>query len=97
MDVGKILRRITGKVFVPVLCFISRYMFLCIYKQFYVSQGIAGHDATCEAAVHALYSAFEEKNIEEVLLIEAGNIFITVNRKVFFYYIVIICPAILCF
>lgn len=70
--------------------------------QFYVSQvgllqGIAGHDATCEAAVHALHSVFEEKNIEEVLVIEAGNIFITVNRKVFFHYIVIISPAILCF
>ena len=84
MDVGEILRRITGKVFVPV-------------SQVGLLQGIAGHDATCEAAVHALHSVFEEKNIEEVLVIEAGNIFITVNRKVFFHYIVIICPAILCF
>ena len=85
--VGEVLRRITGKVVVSVL-----------RKDVVASVGslqvCAGHDAGCEAAVHAMHSIFDEENTEAVLLIDAGNAFYAVSRKVFLHNVRIVCPEI---
>ena len=44
--------------------------------------------------VHTLRSLFKQENNDKGLLIDAGNTFNTVNRKVFFHSFVIVCPAI---
>ena len=54
----------------------------------------AGHHAGYEAPLHAMHSIFDEENTDAVLLIEAGNAFNTLNRKVILHNILIICPAI---
>ena len=54
----------------------------------------AGHEAGCEAAVHAMHDIFEEENTEAVLLVDASNAFNSVNRNVFLHNVSIICPAI---
>ena len=87
IGVGDVLRRITGKVVVSVL-----------RKDVIASVGslqvCAGHDAGCGAAVHAMHSIFHEENTEAVLLIDAGNAFNAVNRKLFLHNVRIICPEI---
>ena len=84
IGVGEVLRRITSKVVVSVL-----------RKDAIASVGslqvCAGHDAGCEAAVHAMHSIFDEENTEAVLLIDAGNAFNAVNRKVFLHNVRIVC------
>ena len=87
IGVGEVLRRTTDKVVVSVL-----------RKDVIASVGslqvCAGHDAGCEAAVHAMHSIFDEENTEAVLLIDAGNAFNAVNRKVSLHNVRIICPEI---
>ena len=87
IGVGEVLRRITSKVVVSVL-----------RKDVIASVGslqvCTGHDAGCEAAMHAMHSIFDEENTEAVLLIDAGNAFNAVNRKVFLHNVRIVCPEI---
>ena len=87
IGVGEVLRHITGKVVVSVL-----------RKDVIASVGslqvCAGHDAGCEAAALAMHSIFDEENTEAVLLIDAGNAFNAVNRKVFLHNVCIVCPEI---
>ena len=87
IGVGEILRRIAGKVLVSV-----------IREDVITSVGslqvCAGHEAGCEAAVHAMHEIFEEENMEAVLLVDASNAFNSVNRNVFLHNVSIICPAI---
>ena len=57
-------------------------------------QVCGGHEAGCEAAIHAMHTIFEEENTEAILLIDAANAFNSINRNVFLHNISIICPAI---
>ena len=53
----------------------------------------AGHQAGCEAAVHAMDSIFNDKNTDAVLLVNAKNTFNLGNREAFIVTVKIICPA----
>ena len=57
-------------------------------------QVCVGHEAGCEAAIHAMHSIFEEENTEAVLLIDAANAFNSINRNVFLHNVSVVCPAI---
>ena len=52
----------------------------------------AGQRAGCEAAAHALSSMFSEDNSDAILLVDADNAFIRINRNVMLHRIRIICP-----
>ena len=84
---GEILRRIAGKVVVAVV----RGDVITSVSSLQVC---AGHEAGCEAAVHAMHTIFEEERTEAVLLIDASNAFNSVNRNVFLYNVTVVCPAI---
>ena len=56
-------------------------------------QVCAGHEAGCEAAIHAVHTIFENKSTEEVLLVDAVNTFNFVNRELFLISIFITFPA----
>ena len=87
IGVGEILRRITGKIIVPV-----------VKKEVISSTGslqvYAGQEAGSEAAIHAMEKIFKEESTEAVLLVDAANAFNWINRKVFLHNISILCPAI---
>ena len=90
IGVGEILRRIIGKTVVAAT------------KSDIVSsvgslQVCAGHDAGCEALVHAMRSIYEDEETEAVLLIDAANAFNSVNREAFLKNVNVICPSIATF
>ena len=87
IGVGEILRRIAGKTIVSVIRD-------DIIKSVGSLQVCAGHDAGCEAAVHAIQKIFLEENTEAVMLIDASNAFNSVNRNVFLHNVAVVCPAI---
>ena len=62
-----------------------------------VKQVCAGHDAGCEAAIHALHNIFDQHETEAVRLIDAANAFNSVNRKAFLHNVKVICPSIATF
>ena len=54
----------------------------------------AGHEAGCEAAVHAMREIFTFDNTEAILLVDASNAFNAVNRQAALHNIPVVCPAI---
>ena len=87
IGVGEILRRIAGKTVVSVIR-------EDILKSVGSLQVCAGHDAGCEAAVHAMQRIFNEEDTEAVLLIDASNAFNSLNRNVFLHNVTVVCPTI---
>ena len=90
IGVGEILRRIIGKAVVAAT------------KSDIVSsvgslQVCAGHEAGCEAIVHAMRSIYNEEETEAVLLVDASNAFNSVNREAFLHNVSVICPSIATF
>ena len=57
-------------------------------------QTCAGHEAGCEAAIHAMKEVEQMDETEAMLLVDATNAFNTLNRKAALHNISIICPAI---
>ncbi len=57
-------------------------------------QTCAGHEAGCEAAIHAMKEVEQMDETETMLLVDATNAFNTLNRKAALHNISIICPAI---
>ena len=57
-------------------------------------QTCAGHEAGCEAAVHAMREIFTFDDTEAILLVDASNAFNAVNRQAALHNIQVICPAI---
>ena len=53
----------------------------------------AGQDGGCEAAVHAMNKIFQTTETEAVLLVDATNVFNSLNRKAALHNISIICPS----
>ena len=87
IGVGEVLRRVAGKVVVSTIR-------EDILKSVGSLQVCAGHEAGCEAAVHAMQQIFHEQDTEAVLLIDASNAFNSINRNVFLHNVNVICPAI---
>ena len=90
IGVGEILRRIAGKV-------VTATLKDEILHSIGSLQVCAGHDAGCEALIHAMKAIFEEEETEAVLLVDASNAFNTVNRNVFLHNIKVICPPLATF
>ena len=47
----------------------------------------------CEAAVHAMRSIFQASETEAVLVVDASNVFNSINRKAALHNVCIICPS----
>ena len=91
IGIGEVLRRIIGKTITAIT-----------KEEIKASVGslqvCAGHEAGCEALVHAMKHIFEnEESAEAVLLVDASNAFNSVNRKLFLHNINVICPVIATF
>jgi len=87
IGIGEVLRRIIGKV---VIAAVRSDVISSVGSL----QVCAGHEAGCEAAVHAMHSIFNDESTKAVLLIDAANAFNSVNREAFLHNVEIICPAI---
>ena len=90
IGIGEVLRRIAGKVVMSV-----------VREDVMTSVGslqvCAGHQAGCEALIHAMRTIFEEESADGVILVDATNAFNSVNRKAFLHNILIICPSLATF
>ena len=60
-------------------------------------QVCAGHEAGREAVIHAMELIFNDGNMDDILLIDAKNIFNSVNRDTFIHNNKIICPVFVAF
>lgn len=61
--------------------------------QFGALQTCAGHDASSDAAIHAMKEIFEDNNIHAALLVDATNAFNLVNHQVSLHIISVLCPS----
>ena len=52
-----------------------------------------GHEAGCEAAVHAMTKIFSDDSIEAVILVDASNAFNRLNRQAALLNCQAICPS----
>ena len=68
IGVGEVLRRIIGKTVVSALK-------QDVIKSVGSLQVCAGHEAGCEASVHAMREIFEDASSEAILLVDAANAF----------------------
>lgn len=59
-------------------------------------QACAGHEAGCEAAVHAMKTIYTQDNTDAILLVDANNAFNTINRQAALHNIGVLCPSISC-
>ena len=85
IGVGEVLRRIIGKAIMYVS---KKGVMECCSR----IQMCSGHEAGCEAAIHAMKEAFDSEEAECVLLVDAANTFNSINRKAILHNIKIICP-----
>ena len=53
----------------------------------------AGHDAGCEAAIHAMREIFDDEEMEGVLLVDAKNSFNSLNRAAALHNCQVLCPS----
>ena len=87
IGVGKVLRRIAGKVIVSVLksevIDYSSSLQVC-----------AGQEAGIEAAVHSLNSMCNDENNDAMLLVDASDAFNSLNHNLFLHNISYICAVI---
>ena len=81
------LRRIVGKVILSTLQD-------DIITSVGPLQACAGQGTGCEAAVHTMSKIYKEEHTEAVLLVDATNVFNSVNRKVFLHNINVVCPSV---
>ena len=86
IGIGEVLRRIIGKAIVteikPDLATNAGCLQLC-----------AGQPAGCEAAAHAMSEIFAEEETDAILLIDASNVFNSLNRKTLLHNIRYLCPT----
>ena len=57
-------------------------------------QACAGHEAGCEAAVHAMKEIYSHDDTEAILLVDATNAFNVINRQAALHNIQVLCPSI---
>lgn len=87
IGVGEVLRRIIGKAVMKVLS-------ADVLQATGPLQLCAGHQAGCEAAVHAMKSIFKEEETEAIIFVDASNAFNNLNRRVALLNVHSTCPAI---
>lgn len=87
IGIGEVVRRVVGKAIMST--FRNN-----VVESVGSLQTCAGHEAGCEASVHAMREIFDEADTEAVLLVDASNAFNVINRQVFLHNIRIICPEI---
>ena len=83
----KFLRQIAEKV---VMSIVKKDVIISIGS----SQVCGGQEAGAEAAIHAMHKIYETEECEAVLLIDAENVFDSINRKAMLHNISVICPII---
>ncbi|CAM1312562.1 Uncharacterised protein r2_g2302 [Pycnogonum litorale] len=86
IGIGEVLRRIIGKA-------ILRITVKCIKEAAGPLQLCAGHEAGCEADIHAMNDIMEETEFEGVLLVDASNAFNSLSRMTTLHNIQEQCPA----
>ena len=59
-------------------------------------QACAGHEAGCEAALHAMKTIYAQDDTDAILLVDATNAFNTINRQAALHNIGFLCPSISC-
>ena len=89
IGVGEVLRRIAGKVFVSILK-------EDVIKFTGTLQVCAGQEAGIKA-IHSMNMMYEDKNTDAILLVDAINVFNSLNRQLFLHNISYICPSIAIF
>ena len=87
IGIGEVVRRVVGKA-------IMNTFRDNVIESVGSLQTCAGHEAGCEASVHAMREIFNEADTEAVLLVDASNAFNVINRQAFLHNIRIICPEI---
>ena len=85
IGVGEVIRRIIGKC-------VMRVTKEDVLDASGSLQVCAGLRSGSEAAVHAMYSIFEEEETDAVLLIDASNAFNALNRAAALHNIRVLCP-----
>ena len=89
IGVGKILRRVMGKVVMRVfsedVTTASSDVQMC------------GRSSSSKAAIHAMRRTFQHENSDAVILVDAANALNNLNRKVLLHNIKFICPEIVTF
>ena len=57
-------------------------------------QACVGHEADCEAAVHAMKEIYSHDDTEAILLVDATNSINVINRQAALHNIRVLCPSI---
>ena len=87
IGVGEVFRRIAGKA-----------VMILLKKDVLQAAGslqlCGGQVAGSEAAIHAKHNVFNDNKTEGILLIDAENVFNSINRKFMLYNLKFICPVI---
>ena len=87
IGVCEVIRRIVGKA-------VMRTVGPDVLNATGSVQLCAGHEAVCEAAVHAMRTVFEDASTDAILLVDASNAFNNLNRRVALLNIQVLCPAV---
>jgi len=85
IGIGEVMRRIIGKA---ILAVASR----AVEKAAGSTQLCAGQESGVEAAIHAMRTAYEQEEVQGVLLADASNAFNCLNRSVCIANIRHLCP-----
>ena len=88
--VGEVLRRIAGKS-----CYVHSKK--DVKDAVGSLQVCESEKSGSEAAIHAIYDAFQQDETEAILLVDVNNSFNSINRKVMPHNISITCPLITTF
>ena len=86
IGVGEVFRRIVGKILIR--CVSYDLIQLGLDKQLCL-----GQKGGIEYAIHSLRSAYEDKNNEAMLLIDADNAFNSLNRELALKNVEVLCPS----
>ena len=89
IGIGEVLRRVIGKIVMKLL----RKDILRVTGSLH----LCAQDDGSEGAIHAVYDMFNEDETEVVLMVDASNAFISINREAFFYNTKVLCPALATF
>ena len=90
IGIGEVLRRIIGKCVMDIAK-------EDVQKAVGNLQVCAGQHAGAEAAIHAMRELYNDKECEAVLLVDALNVFNTLNREAMMHNTGILCPTLTTF
>ena len=88
LGIGEVLRLLAGKVVV------THFRTEIVTSAVGSLQVCAGQEAGCESIIHAMQAIYEDETCEAFLLVDAPNVFNSIDRNVFLHNVAIICPAI---